>query len=86
MIVMHISVGLRLKYQKTDCSNPSHDLNPIKIRFGGLVSSCFYDAADKPAVIAQQNSSLGSVQKTDVLTRTSGPQRRHVLAEVSGHV
>ena len=53
---------------------------------GGLVSHCFYGAADKPAIISQQNSSLGSAQKTDVLTSASGPQRHHVMAEVSGHV
>ena len=54
-----------------------------------LVVSCptdFYGAADKPAIISQQNSSLGSAQKTDVLTSSSGPQRRYVSVEVSGHV
>ena len=50
------------------------------------MSHCFYGAVDKPAIISQQNSSFGSVQKTDMLTSVSGPERLHVLAEVSGHV
>ena len=32
---------------------------------------------DKPNMISQQNSKLGSAQKTEVLTSTSGPQRHH---------
>ena len=49
------------------------------------MSHCFYGAMDKPAIISQQNSSLGSEQKTDMLNSVSGLQRHHVLAEVSGH-
>ena len=30
---------------------------------GGLVSHCFYGAADKPAIFSSKNSSLGSAQK-----------------------
>ena len=54
-----------------------------------LVVSCptdFYGATDKPAIISQQNSSLSSMQKTDLLTCASGLLRHHVLAEVSGRV
>ena len=47
---------------------------------------CLYGAMDKPAIISQQSSSIGSAQKTDVLTSASRQQRHHVLAEVSGHV
>ena len=50
------------------------------------MSECFHGAVDKPADISQQNSSLGSAQKTDVLTSVCGPQKHYVLAEVSGHV
>ena len=41
----------------------------------------------KPAIISQQNLSLGAVQKIDVLTSATGSQRHHakVLAEISGH-
>lgn len=46
---------------------------------------CFYGAICKPAVIYQQNSSLSSVQKMDLLTCASGPQRHYVLATVTGH-
>ena len=58
----------------------------LKYSSGGLLSHCFYGETDKPAIISQQTSSLGSVQKTDVLTSASGPQRHHALAEVSSHV
>ena len=50
------------------------------------MSKCSYGAKDKPAAIFQQNSSLGSAQKTDALTDASGLQKANVLAEVSGHV
>ena len=58
----------------------------LKYNSGGLVSHCFYGAADKPAIISQQNSSLSSAQKIDVLTCAPGLQRHHVLAETGGHV
>ena len=41
------------------------------------MSHCFHGATDKPNMISQQNSKLGSAQKTEVLTSTSGPQRHH---------
>ena len=50
------------------------------------MSHCFHSAAVKLATISQQNSSLSSVQKTDMLTTASGLQRHHVLAEVNGHI
>ena len=74
----------QLKSQKTDCSNPLWTLVRLKYGSGGLVSHCFYGAVDKPAIISQQNSSLGSAQ--DMLTSAHGLQRHNVLAEVSGHV
>ena len=46
----------------------------------------FYDVEYKPAVVFWPNSSLKSAQKTDVLTSSSRPQGRHVLAQVSSHV
>ena len=49
------------------------------------MSHCFYGATDSLAIISQQNSSLRSAQKMDVLTSVCGPQRHHVLAEVSVH-
>ena len=88
--VMDISVGLRSKAD----SNPNRPIVPthtenvarFKYSSGGPVFRCFYGAADKPAVISQQNLSLGSVQRTDVLTSAPGPQRHHVMAGVNGHV
>ena len=50
------------------------------------MSHCFYDATDKPAIVFPLNSSLRSVQETEVLTSVSGPLWHHVLAEVSSHV
>ena len=77
-----------LKFQKTHYFNPPQDLGQIKIQFWStvlcLVSHYFHGAVDRPVIISKQNSSFGSVQKTDVLNSASGPQRHHVLAEVSG--
>ena len=67
-----------------DCSN-LQDFGPIKVHFWWSHVPLFYSATDKPAIIPQQNSSLGSAQKTDMLTSASRPQRHHVLAEVCGH-
>ena len=41
------------------------------------MSHCFFDAADKPAIVFPPNSSLKSEQKTEVLTSASGPHWRH---------
>ena len=82
-----VSNHRRIKSQKTDCSNPPQDLSLIKTQFWWSRVPLFCGAADKRAIISPQNSSLGSaLKKTDVLTSTSGPQRHHVLAEVSSHV
>ena len=70
---------------KADCSNPPQDLGSIKRQFWWSHVPLLYGAADKPALISKQNSSLGSEQKIDVLTSASGLQRKHVLAKVSGH-
>ena len=76
----------RLKSQKTVCSSLLRIFVRLEYSSDGLVSHCFYGAGDKPAIISLQNSSLGSAQKTYVLTSASRPQRNHVLAEVSSHV
>ena len=65
---------------------PLRTLVQLKRSPVGLVSHCFYGAADKPPIISQQNSSFGWAQKTNVLYIASRPQRHRVLAEVSGHV
>ena len=89
--VMHISISLRLETNW----NPKRPTDPIPIRtsiwlkysFDDLVSHCFYDAMDKPAIVFPPNSSvLRSVQNTDMLTRASGLKGHHYLAEVSDHV
>ena len=79
------------KDQLSDCSNPHTTSVQLKYTSGGLVSYSLYGATDKPAtdkpaIIFPKNSCLGSAPETDMLTNASGPQRHHVLAEVSGHV
>ena len=73
--------------QKTDCSpTPSGPWSDWNNSSSGLVSHCFYDAMDRPSVVFTLNSSLRSMQNTEVLTIASGPLGHHVLAEVRGLV
>ena len=69
----------RLKSQKTDCSNPPQDLGPIKIQFRWSSVPLFSWCRGETFCYFP---TLGSLQKTDMLTSASGPQRHHVLAEV----
>ena len=76
----------RLKSKRPIVPNPLRTFVRLKYSSDGIVSYCFYGEAGKPAIISQQNLSLGSVQRTDVLTSAPGPQRHHVMAGVNGHV
>ena len=73
-----------LKSPKINGSNPIRTLVQLKYSCGGLMSCCFYDAMNKPAIVLSPNSSLVSVQNTDMLTSASGLQGHCVSAEVSG--
>ena len=64
-------------------SGPWSDRNSSSV---GLMSHCFCDAGDMPALVFRPNSSLKSVQNTDVVTSASRLQWHRVLAEVSGYV
>ena len=50
------------------------------------MSPLFDDVADKPAIVSPPKSSLRSAQSTGVFKSASGPQKHHVLNDVSGHV
>ena len=79
--------GHRLKKNNPDCSHPHQDLGPIDTQFWwSCVPFILYDATDKPAIVFPPNSSLKSVQNTNVWTSASELQGHHVLAEVSSHV
>ena len=85
----------QLKSPKTDCFTPpppsGHWTNQntvlvVASQWWWLPVPLFSWCHGKPAIISEHNSSLGSAQKTDMLTSASRPWRHHVLAEVSDHV
>ena len=79
---MHISVSLHKKTnksQKTNCSNPNQDLEDmVQLNYssGGLMFHCFYNAADKPAIVFPPNSSLRSAQN----------KHADIVSELQGHL
>ena len=66
-----------LKPQKTDCSKPPQDFGLTKIWFWWSHVPLFLRCCGQ-AIISQQNSSLVSAWKTDMLTSASRLQRQHV--------
>ena len=61
----------------------------VQLKYGsdGLMSHCFHDDGDKPAIVflffSPSNSSLKSAHKTEVLINAAGLQGRQDLTEVS---
>ena len=71
-----------IKIPKDWLFQPPQALGPIKIKFWWSRVPMFLWCCGQACYISKQKSSLGSVQKTDVLTSGFGPQRHHILDKV----
>ena len=69
--------------QRQIVPTPIRTLVELKYSSGGLMSHCFYDATDKPAVAFPPKFKPRVSAKHRLLTSASRPQRHLVLVEVS---